>query len=487
MANTTTTPNMNLILPTPGQEPGPLYAADLNAAFTTVDLHTHVAGQGVQIPTAGLLINADLPLNNAYNLVQARSLRMTSQSAALALVADINSVYVVNGDLWYNDVNGVQIQITVAGAVNTASSGNISGMGATTASVVYTTVNSRFSFYSNTNTPAPIYVGPIRLGVNTASPKTITIAPNAAQAADYNLTFPAAAPAAGQILNSDASGNLTWQTDAIGRLPLGSVIATFPNLSGAYSCSTTTSADAAGFVKCNGGTISDGTSPMNGAVVPNINNEVFLRGSTTAGSTGGTNANITLITANLPSHTHAAGTFATTLGITSTAASLTGTTSFASTAHTHGSTAHTHGMTHNHQVGYQNTDTRNYVNLNNSGTNTTWTTGASLWFYASTLKANGSDNAPLFSQSFDSVGRAIYSSGVLNDPGSGGTSAAVTASTTPGVTGSPSATASVGVAGGTASLTGSNTVGGTSAAAGSGTSFSVTPLYMTGVYLMRIK
>ena len=71
--------------------------------------------------------------------------------------------------------------------------------------------------------------------------------------------------------------------------PLGSVLATFPNLNGSYACSATTIADGKGFVKCNGQTIVDTTSPMNGVVVPYINNDVFLMGNATAGTASGLN------------------------------------------------------------------------------------------------------------------------------------------------------------------------------------------------------
>lgn len=73
-----------------------------------------------------------------------------------------------------------------------------------------------------------------------------------------------------------------------GQLPLGSVIAILPHLVGAYTCAATTVADASGFVLCNGQTISDATSPMNTAVIPNINDDVFLMG--TVGVTNGAQA-----------------------------------------------------------------------------------------------------------------------------------------------------------------------------------------------------
>jgi hypothetical protein len=49
-----------------------------------------------------------------------------------------------------------------------------------------------------------------------------------------------------------------------------------------------------GYVECNGQTLSDANSPLNGQVIPNLNNSGgaatnrFLRGNTTSGGTGGT-------------------------------------------------------------------------------------------------------------------------------------------------------------------------------------------------------
>lgn len=79
-------------------------------------------------------------------------------------------------------------------------------------------------------------------------------------------------------------------------LPLGSVIATFPDLTGAYVCTATTAPDDEGFVLCGGQTLMDG--PMTGAVVPNINNDVFLMGNVASGAAAGAN------TKTMPSHTH---------------------------------------------------------------------------------------------------------------------------------------------------------------------------------------
>ena len=49
MAETTTTTNMGLVLPTPGERLGPTWATDLNTALTLVDSHDHSSGKGIQI------------------------------------------------------------------------------------------------------------------------------------------------------------------------------------------------------------------------------------------------------------------------------------------------------------------------------------------------------------------------------------------------------------------------------------------------------
>ena len=74
-----------------------------------------------------------------------------------------------------------------------------------------------------------------------------------------------------------------------GLVPIGGVVATIPALAGAYACSATTAADDLGYVVCGGQVITDATSPLNGRTIPNINNDVFLKGHTTSNTTGGSN------------------------------------------------------------------------------------------------------------------------------------------------------------------------------------------------------
>ena len=59
-----------------------------------------------------------------------------------------------------------------------------------------------------------------------------------------------------------------------------------------------------GWVECNGQTLDDEESPLNGKVIPNLNGQNrFLRGNSTSGSTGGS-ATVTLTVNQIPSHNH---------------------------------------------------------------------------------------------------------------------------------------------------------------------------------------
>jgi hypothetical protein len=285
MADTVISPNMSLPVPIVSQDIGPQWATDLNACMSIIDQHNHGSGSGVQLTPSALNINTDLPFN-INNATLLRSIRFSPQSSPLALASDIGCLYVAGVDLYFNDVSGNQVRITQSGSV-TGSSGTITGLPSGTASASYSAAT--FTFQSATNTPANMAVGPLIIGRNAALSKTVTLTPNAAQAANFGLIFPSALPSATQSIVVDSSGNMSFGSTSTvtGNIPLGGIIATFPNLTGAYSTAATTTADSAGFVLCQGQTIADATSPMNGQVVPNINNSIFIRGNTTAGTSGG--------------------------------------------------------------------------------------------------------------------------------------------------------------------------------------------------------
>lgn len=220
---------MSLTLPTVSSTIGPDWASEINTALTTVDLHNHTSGLGLQVPVAGLNINADLSLAG-YNLTTSRSLRMSSQVSPIAIAADLGCLYVSGADLWYNNTSGVQIQLTAAGALNAASIGGIGGDYATsTASVFFTDSTDTYTFWQNTNQSGKVDVGPILLRKTSASSAAITITPDAALSSGYTLTLPAAVPGSTTFVSCDTSGNLAFSNSLVtlalsGALTVGSTL-----------------------------------------------------------------------------------------------------------------------------------------------------------------------------------------------------------------------------------------------------------------------
>ena len=201
MANFVLTPNMSLVQPDVGVEPGPQYAQDINNSLSIVDGHNHSPGYGVQITPSGLNINSDLPfgVNNATLL---RSVRFQPQPAALSLATDIGCLYETGVDLYYNDGSGNQIQITKSGGVNATSSGISSG----TASAGF--VAGVLVVDSASLTPANIQVGSVLLGLNMASTNYLTLSPPSSLASgSYSLTLPAI-PSVLSSMTLDSSGNM---------------------------------------------------------------------------------------------------------------------------------------------------------------------------------------------------------------------------------------------------------------------------------------
>jgi len=148
MANYTVDPNMSFQNPIPGEETGPNYANEISAALTKIGAHGHTGApnDGVNIVSAAININADLPFNQ-NNINSARSIRFLSQSSTLSGSGDVDNVYVVNGDLWYNNGSGTAIKITNGSSLNTSLILNQNYVFASVAGNLSILPSDTFSFY----------------------------------------------------------------------------------------------------------------------------------------------------------------------------------------------------------------------------------------------------------------------------------------------------------------------------------------------------
>lgn len=199
---------MNLPIPVVGVDPGPDWANNVNACLTDIDAHDHTPGFGVAITPQGLNINSDLTMNT-NNLIDIRASRYTSQGTIPSDPSDLNEVYVLNGDLYFIDASGNNVRLTQGGSP-AGGAGSITGLPSGTAGVNF--AGSTYTFESATNTPATINVGSVGIAQTVLNGKRVTISANGAQAANYNLTLPAALPATASSVVVDPSGNLAFQT-----------------------------------------------------------------------------------------------------------------------------------------------------------------------------------------------------------------------------------------------------------------------------------
>src|SRR5271165_1438850 len=201
MSNNTITPNMNLVAPTPGKEPGPQYAFDQNQDLSILDNHNHTPGSGVQIPPAGLDISTNLNFqnNSPYNVSSVVFSAPATNSALTALYTAPQSGGGIT-DLFYNDGAGNVIALTKAGEVN-----------ATIASLPGESyAGGTFTWKQGTGstTPANFDIGSITIRPNIAATTFgVVLNPPASISSEYDVQLPIVPSVIG-IMQLDTSGNM---------------------------------------------------------------------------------------------------------------------------------------------------------------------------------------------------------------------------------------------------------------------------------------
>lgn len=214
------TPNMNLfsLVPGPNGTPGPTYATEIVNNFNVIDQHDHTAGSGVAIPTAGLNINANLPVNG-FSLTGIDRVQMDDRSAAPTGTANYRSLSVVNGDLYFLDDSGNSIQMTSSGSVNVSGTGNLGGISGS-AGVNFLLATDAWQLIDDAGDRARLNAADLRVyekGATSIS-NYVQLSSPGSLAASYTLTYPAALPASTGYLTSNSGGTLSFSTaDQIGQ------------------------------------------------------------------------------------------------------------------------------------------------------------------------------------------------------------------------------------------------------------------------------
>lgn len=242
---------------------------------------------------------------------------------------------------------------------------------------------------------------------------------------------------------------MTARTIVKGVVPVGGIIPIASHLTGAYSIPATGTVDGDGWMYCDGSAIPAGN--ILSGNVPQLTDERFLVGSSTAGSTGGANS---ITPAGSVSGTNAGS---------------------QSIAHTH-TLSHTHGMDHNHQVAYIG-GSKGVIFMHTSSANqATWSsfsTGNGFLSHDNAYDYNVAYTGDAYVWSSGSGG--MYTSGVLNPEGGTAVTDATTSEASNTTTSGMSANSTV--SGSNFTWSGSFT----------GTPFNNRPLYLSVKYLIRVR
>ena len=128
MAETSTTTFMSLTLPTPGERLGPTWASDINTALTSIDAHDHSSGKGAQVGIAGITIDGSFDFEKStttYPAINMKYLNLKKENNPSTTFSPstgnfLNSLISggTTGDLYWNNANNQQIQITSGANVN---------------------------------------------------------------------------------------------------------------------------------------------------------------------------------------------------------------------------------------------------------------------------------------------------------------------------------------------------------------------------------
>lgn len=224
MANT---PNLDLNLPIVGETLGPEYAELNNVAFETIDAHDHTASKGVAVPTAGLNINANLPLNG-FAVTEANALSLVD----VVGTPEELSVYSDAGDLYFRNASGTVVQITTGNTI-VGTVGAISGLGDGGSSASFSDLSEDFSWFYEGARLAAFNVGDIRLypfdGLNSPAGTTytnfITLKSPTTLVSDYELTLPTGLPASSsRLVQVDSTGQLSYTNTVAESLTLSSPV-----------------------------------------------------------------------------------------------------------------------------------------------------------------------------------------------------------------------------------------------------------------------
>lgn len=207
-----TLPNMGLETPVAGADSG-TWDDKINASFVKVDDHDHTSSKGLRITPAAMNINADLSVAG-FSIT---SLGKLSFSEIAAPIAGSKNLFVssVDHELYWRSNAGANVKLTSGASINTSLVGGIVGDYASVgAEVAFDDANKRYTFKDQTSPSkkwARLASGPVRIfEYNTTESVYVEHAVDAALAAAYTVTWPAALPGAQTIVQISSAGAVSF-------------------------------------------------------------------------------------------------------------------------------------------------------------------------------------------------------------------------------------------------------------------------------------
>lgn len=200
---------MQIIVPTEGSDSG-TWDTILNTALgTTIDQHDHTTGNGVQVPTAGIDIDADLTFagNNATNVGVVGFTQIAS-----TVINNSLHVKSSDGELYWRTTGGTDVRVTNGASLDLTLAGGITGdYSSTNADLEYVDAEKAYEFKQDESPDhwANIKAGDIRIAEPTSGVVNfVTLESPTSLAASYTLELPDALPASDQWLVLTSAGKV---------------------------------------------------------------------------------------------------------------------------------------------------------------------------------------------------------------------------------------------------------------------------------------
>lgn len=268
--------NMNINPPAVGSA-GPAWAEDINEILTTtIANHNHVGPNGgTPLTQDALAIDGDLSLNGNA-LTATEKVVLATQATAVGTTA---SVYNLNGNLYYKNGSGNNIQITDATGLAANSVDGISGLAGSDGGASYSA--GQFIWTSNNGLQyALMNMGAINLyNYTQTNPtfRTSIVQPNVItankvyQLGPTNLYFPASLPTTTSVMTISSAGVLASGVSV-------------PSYVGSTNLAASVFTDNSGNGTSLGSLVATGDgNPFQISITPKVNSDFYLECKTTSG------------------------------------------------------------------------------------------------------------------------------------------------------------------------------------------------------------